>query len=93
MRRYLTVLLALTLLTTACGGPNRADGTDGPSIEQTRPVTVSGATLPVLLEGGQDPAVINGMMMPELSGASFDGTPISITNDGRPKVILFLAHW
>ena len=93
MRRCLTILLALTLLTTACGGANGTDGTDGRAIEQIRPVTVSGSPLPVLLEGGQDPAVINGMMMPELSGASFDGTPISITNDGRPKVILFLAHW
>ena len=90
MRRHLTILLALTLLAAACGGGN---GTDGPAIEQTRPVTVSGSPLPVLLDGGQDPAVINAMTMPELVGASFDGTPISITNDGRPKVILFLTHW
>jgi len=93
VRRYLTILLALTLPTAACGGGNGADGTDGPIIEQTRPVTVSGSPLPVLFEGGQDVAVINEMTMPELTGASFDGTPISITNDGRPKVILFLAHW
>ena len=90
MQRYLTILLALALLTTACGGAN---GTDGRAIEQTRPVTGSGSPPPVLLEGGQDSAVINTIMMLELSGASFDGTPISIANDGRPKVILFLTHW
>ena len=93
MRRYPTILLALTLLTAACGGGNGTDGSDGLTIEQTRPITVSGSSLPVLFEGGQDVAVINAMTMPELTGASFDGTPISITNDGRPKVILFLAHW
>ena len=76
MRRYPTILLALTLLTAACGGGDAADETDGATIEQTRPLTVSGLPLPVLLDGGQDAAVINAMTMPELSGASFDGTSI-----------------
>ena len=93
MRRYPTILLALTLLAAACGDGNGSDGSDGSTIEETRPVIVSGLPLPVLFDGGQDAAVINEMTMPELTGASFDGTPISITNDGRPKVILFLAHW
>ena len=95
MRRSLTVVLALALVTAACGGGDGNDQTDGtgPAIEEIRPVTVSGAPLPPIPETGQDPVVANGMTMPDLVGASFDGTPVSITNDGRPKVILFLAHW
>jgi len=33
------------------------------------------------------------MPAPEVRGSSFDGTPMAIANDGRPKVVLFLAHW
>ena len=95
MRRSLTVVLALAVVTAAWGGGDGTDQTDGtgPAIEETRPVTVSGAPLPPIPEAGQDPVVANGVTMPDLVGASFDGTPVSITNDGRPKVILFLAHW
>jgi len=90
----LTVILALAMVAGACGGgTDQTDGTGGPAIEQIRPVTVSGAPLPIALDGQQDPAVVNGLTMPDLVGASFDGTPVSITNDGRPKIILFLAHW
>ena len=34
-----------------------------------------------------------GRPAPEVDGRSFDGTPVRITADGRPKVIVFLAHW
>lgn len=43
------------------------------------------------LESGTDPAV--GETMPEIRGASFDGSPVRVANDGRPKVLFFLAHW
>jgi thiol-disulfide isomerase/thioredoxin len=54
-------------------------------------VTITGE--PLLPFAGNpltDPSV--GAPAPEVVGAGFDGTPISISNDGRPKVILFLAH-
>ena len=86
MRRYLAIALAVALLAAGCG-----EGPAEPDVEQERPVEVTGSVLPQLPSAGEDPAV--GMAMPELSGASFDGTEISITNDGRPKVLLFLAHW
>ena len=31
--------------------------------------------------------------MPELRGTSFDGSSVAIANDGRAKVLLFVAHW
>ena len=41
--------------------------------------------------GVTDPAV--GQPAPEVTGADFDGTPVAIDADGRPKVVIFLAHW
>jgi thiol-disulfide isomerase/thioredoxin len=60
-------------------------------VEQTRPVTVTGTVLPKLPQDGPDPAV--GRVIPEVAGQSFDGTPVDIRNDGRAKLILFVAHW
>jgi thiol-disulfide isomerase/thioredoxin len=69
-------------------------GSSGNSVaagtEQTRPVQVTGDPLPTLTTG-QDPAV--GMLIPELHGASFDGTPVDVTRGGQAKLILFVAHW
>ncbi len=33
------------------------------------------------------------MTIPEVTGADFAGTPVSITRDGRAKVLMFFAHW
>lgn len=60
-------------------------------LQQTRPVEVTGTALAVLPESGTDPAI--GATVPQLTGASFDGTAVSINNDGEPKVVLFIAHW
>ena len=38
-----------------------------------------------------DPAI--GRPAPQVHGFDFDGTPVAITADGRPKVAIFLAHW
>lgn len=86
LRKYLVALTAMALLVAACGDSGGASG-----LEQSRPVTITGMPLPQFPDAGADPAV--GMTMPELEGASFDGTPVTITNDGRPKVLLFLTHW
>jgi cytochrome c biogenesis protein CcmG/thiol:disulfide interchange protein DsbE len=67
-------------------GPNGSTGFD----VSTATVSVSGERL-APLEGDTDPAI--GVQAPEVSGSSFDGSPISIGDDGRPKAILFLAHW
>lgn len=66
-------------------------GTVAAGISETRPVSVSGTPLPGMPEQGADAAL--GLTIPEVTGQSFDGTPVEIKNDGRPKIILFLAHW
>lgn len=65
--------------------------------EQTAPVQVVGESLadmpqqiPVT-EAENDPAI--GVVAPEITGTSFDGTPTSIVADGTPRVIMFVAHW
>jgi hypothetical protein len=76
-------LIAFILASVSDGG-----GSSG----ETAEVSISGTVLPDLLQQqGLDPAV--GMAMPELRGVAFDGTAVTITNDGRPKILLFLAHW
>jgi thiol-disulfide isomerase/thioredoxin len=34
-----------------------------------------------------------GKEIPDLEGLTFDGAPVSITKDGKPKLVLFVAHW
>ena len=58
----------------------------------TAPVTVEGSPLPALPDGGADPAV--GRAFPTLSGSAvLDAAPMRISNDGRPKLVVYLAHW
>ncbi|HET9772133.1 MAG TPA: TlpA disulfide reductase family protein [Acidimicrobiia bacterium] len=73
------------------GGDDDSSGTAAGVVE-TRSVSVTGAALPQFpREGGADPGV--GKEMPDVTGQSFDGTPVSMTKDGKPKLILFVAHW
>jgi thiol-disulfide isomerase/thioredoxin len=61
-----------------------------PGLEQTRPVEVTGDPL-ATLGAAPDPAL--GSLIPELQGATFDGTPVDVTRGGKAKIILFVAHW
>ena len=55
-------------------------------------VTVEGTPLPIFAgDVTQDIAV--GFTAPSVSGADWEGNPVAITADGRPKIIIFLAHW
>jgi hypothetical protein len=63
-----------------------------PNTPATAPVTITGDPLPAYdLQAASDPAV--GQTFPELSGINFSGKPVTIRNDGRPKVIVVLAHY
>ena len=58
---------------------------------QVRPVSTTGNPLPRFDTATSDAAV--GMTIPTVTGTSFDGSPVSISNDGKAKVVLFVAHW
>jgi cytochrome c biogenesis protein CcmG/thiol:disulfide interchange protein DsbE len=51
---------------------------------------VTGDALPAF--GDATDAAI-GMLAPTVTGTDFDGNPVTITNDGRPKIVIMLAHW
>ena len=55
-------------------------------------VSVVGEPLPFLADpNAGDPSI--GFTAPTVSGSDWDGVPTTIEADGRPKILLFLAHW
>ena len=52
---------------------------------------ITGTALPDFDPRSADPAV--GRPAPEVEGVDFDGQPVAISADGRPKVMMFFAHW
>ncbi len=64
---------------------------DGGGTGEVGSPVVNGHALDLLPSTGADPAL--GAAIPEVVGADFDGNPVSIANDGKAKVIVFLAHW
>ena len=77
--------------------PTGAAAGDGVSALEVADVTVEGSVLAAFPDSGgvpdpsADPAV--GQVAPSLSGVSFDGSPVAVTADGTPKLVLFVAHW
>ena len=89
----LGVVAVLALVAVIATGVSEEKATDdrNEALDQVHPVRVEGASLPALERAGADPA--GGEEMPELIGSTFDGSSVTIENDGRPKVLFFLAHW
>jgi thiol-disulfide isomerase/thioredoxin len=95
----LVVALAIAAVAFAGGGDDDSDvasggatGTaSGPTLQQYQAVDITGTPLGQFASSADDPAI--GKAVPELTGHSFDGTAVHIRNDGRPKLVLFLAHW
>ena len=86
----LGVIAVLALVAVIATGVSQEEAKENdPNLDQVQAVEIEGS-LPRLAEGA-DPAA--GAAMPELRGASFDGSPVRVVNDGRPKVLFFLAHW
>lgn len=82
------VVAIITAIVVLAGGADTPPPSD---TFETAPVTISGDSLPAFVQGA-DPAV--GLQIPSVAGSAFDGTPASIdSTDGRPKALLFLAHW
>jgi thiol-disulfide isomerase/thioredoxin len=82
----LIVAGGLAVALTAGGG----DSTSG-KLETAKKVTVDGAALPTLTNSSADAGV--GRTAPTLTGQTFDRKPIVIGNDGKPHVLVFVAHW
>lgn len=56
--------------------------------------TITGTALPSFQNVpamGADPAI--GLEAPEIVGQDFDGSTVTVSADGTPKVVLFIAHW
>lgn len=86
----LAIVAAVIAVVATSGSGDDKPSTAG--LEQTQPVTITGAALPAYPESGTDPAV--GVTAPKVDGLSFDGTPVSIggpTSDAT--LIVFAAHW
>ncbi len=60
-------------------------------VVETADVSLSGDPLPAYSAEGSDRAL--GQELPSIKGQDFTGRRVSITDDGRPKVVVFLAHW
>ena len=54
-------------------------------------VTVEGDPLPFLADNSGDPTV--GLTAPTVTGHDWNDVETTIGPDGRPKIVLFLAHW
>jgi thiol-disulfide isomerase/thioredoxin len=83
------VVLIVAIIAIVAGG---GDGDDADVGDQFRDVTVTGTALVELPDEGDDPDI--GATPPTLSGAGFDGVPVTIDPAaGQPMMIVFLAHW
>jgi len=83
-------LLLIAFVTAGLGDTNDGNGTS--TAQEFADVSISGTPLPGTPDQGVTDLAV-GMAMPEIRGEDFDGTPVTITNDGRPKVLVLLAHW
>ncbi|HVJ97932.1 MAG TPA: TlpA disulfide reductase family protein [Acidimicrobiia bacterium] len=93
-RRFLYGIIAFVvvgaLVIAVASNRNSADKADVAT--QTAAVTITGdalATYPG--QGSADPSV--GTTIPDLDGTSLDGKPVTVSDDGKAKVLLFAAHW
>jgi cytochrome c biogenesis protein CcmG, thiol:disulfide interchange protein DsbE len=89
------VVVALVIAVAIGGGDDdtatSGDNGTGSDAATTGTVVASGTPLPQLDDPDNDPAI--GMTFPTLTGVNQEGDPMTIEPDGRPKMVLFLAHW
>ena len=96
----LAIVIAFVIAIVA-GGSNesgssdttKAPNSDGSvSVGENQPVEVVGEALEALSDSGDDSAI--GLTAPTLNGFAFDGSTLSVTpGDGKPYMVVFLAHW
>lgn len=86
------VVIVAGLFAVLSGGSKKTGNVEG--VGEVHAVTVTGAALdpmPDTSGGATDPGL--GKKPPELSGKTFDGSSISIVPGGKPKLVIFVAHW
>jgi cytochrome c biogenesis protein CcmG/thiol:disulfide interchange protein DsbE len=71
--------------------PPSAAGSAGPGSGVAAEPIITGTSLADFQGPTGDPAV--GRPAPQVEGVDFAGGPVAIQADGRPKVVIFLAHW
>ncbi|HXY93420.1 MAG TPA: TlpA disulfide reductase family protein [Acidimicrobiia bacterium] len=91
----MTVLLALLALVIGAGIAAAVlsltgGGDSGPPKDVAKNVQVKG-TLPQVVARGADPAI--GVAAPQIAGTSLDGSPLAVTQDGHPHLLVVVAHW
>lgn len=86
----LAAVLAVALTSGGEGTVTTSSGEQVEAIVYGEPALQSEA-LPELPQGGADPAV--GMLAPAIEGQDLAGEPTTIPGAGRPKIVMFLAHW
>lgn len=92
------------VLVVGGGGSSSSTTTIGDTSETSQPtnnsgvgagefqtVEATGEILSALEDPNNDPA--RGAVAPVLKGFAFDGTPLTIAPTGKPKMVVFLAHW
>lgn len=78
----------------AGGGASPSGGTVVPSGDlDFGTVEVSGTPLVQRTPSSTDADPAVGATIPEVTGQQFDGSSISIGPSGKPKVVMFVAHW
>jgi len=91
----LAIVIALVIAVVAGGSKDSSNTpmSDGPvSAGENQSVEVVGEALEALPESGDDSTL--GLIAPTLNGHAFDGSNLSVTpGDGKPYMIVFLAHW
>lgn len=81
---------------TSSGGGGGKETSTGTIVPNGNPsstsVNVKGTALPQLSsDGTADPAL--GLTVPTVTGQTFDGSQITIAPDGKPHLIMGIAHW
>lgn len=83
------VLVIGLIAVVLAGASGQSAGADHPDLQGS--VEISGDSLSRYTADEIDPDF--GEKVPEISGSDFEGNPVSIEHNGKPKAILFLAHW
>ena len=88
--KKVTVVAAVVTTVPGKTGATTAAASAGPG--ENQPVTIVGDVLVPLPDNGPDPAI--GAAAPTIDGHDFTGKGVIIKpGDGKPKLILFVAHW